>query len=170
MVVDTPSKKRHAKPDALQPVELKERGGDPSVVLTFTATAQGETPSKDYTSGMLVWAKRSGQPWFPGEFMRTTDKRVPEDVLPSKPLLSDTCNLFCLVWLFRGGAESREWVWVSPDDICRMGVHAVVDETFYIGLKDECLGEDAVQRVRVAYHEAFRKKKKRQAVLMTNIH
>ncbi|KAJ2452088.1 hypothetical protein GGF42_004103 [Coemansia sp. RSA 2424] len=186
IVSETPTKKRHMaanddEDDALNKRSKteQEEGEDgvssppppadaimrPNVLPT--AAVLGES-SDTYQTGTLVWVKRKGRPWFPSEIIRPSDRRVPEEVRSKMGGGGVGGRRNTLVWQFRGDRDQRQWVWVSSDEVCKMGVNPMTDEVFYRGKKERHQMED-IQCVRMAYREAFRKKKLKQIIATSSI-
>ncbi|KAJ2402156.1 hypothetical protein GGI23_000910, partial [Coemansia sp. RSA 2559] len=116
-----------------------------------TAALLGEDSSA-YAYGTPVWAKMASFPWFPASICDPHTPGIPEGVHSDRQ--SDDCNT--LVWFFSSNpaTPTRSWKWVSPAQVCKLGVDAALDEMFFRAQKAK--SSSMVRGVRNAYAEACR--------------
>ncbi|KAJ2657645.1 hypothetical protein IW148_005064 [Coemansia sp. RSA 1199] len=97
-------------------------------------------------NGTAVWAKMESYPWFPAETRSPNDSDVPESVAGGGHREEATL----LVRFF--GASAAQWRWVSPKQVCPLGVDAQTDQNLYRARKAR--SSNMVKSIRVAYAEA----------------
>ncbi|KAJ2688885.1 Bromodomain-containing protein 1, partial [Coemansia spiralis] len=113
-----------------------------------TAERLGEDPGA-YPAGTAVWAKMESYPWFPAETCDPTAPSVPDTVRAMARLPDATA----LVQFFAAApAAARQWRWVSPRQICRLGADPAVDADFFRARKAK--SSNMVRSVRLAYAHA----------------
>ncbi|KAJ2755959.1 hypothetical protein IWQ56_006368 [Coemansia nantahalensis] len=112
-----------------------------------TAERLGEDPGA-YPTGTAVWAKMESYPWFPAETCDPAAAAVPDSVRTMARQSEDTA----LVQFFAAPPAARQWRWLSPAQICRLGADLAVDTDFFRARKAK--SSNMVRNIRLAYAQA----------------